>query len=180
MVLFAPDQVGGLSYDGGLALLVASVVNLHHFVLDGVIWKLRNMRIASVLIRKTRDEPGAQAPIGPTSSWLRPVVWSVCGLALAIWTFVFVNSQIIYPAAHSRGDFVSQNQTVDRAGWFGFDSSKIRIDLGRRMARAGNSELAIVSLERGLADYPDVSGYRTLATLYQQQGDFEAAESSSF
>ena len=34
--------------------LVASVVNLHHFVMDGAIWKLRNSRIASVLIRPSR------------------------------------------------------------------------------------------------------------------------------
>ena len=40
-----------------VVLLVASVVNLHHFVLDGAIWKLRDGRVARVLLR-TAEGPG--------------------------------------------------------------------------------------------------------------------------
>ncbi|MCA9510808.1 MAG: hypothetical protein KC560_08910, partial [Myxococcales bacterium] len=50
-LVFAPALLGGVSYDSGLALLVASCVNLHHFILDGAIWKLRDGAIARVLLR---------------------------------------------------------------------------------------------------------------------------------
>ena len=49
-LLFAPNALGRLPYDAGLALLIASCVNLHHFVLDGAIWKLRDGRIARILL----------------------------------------------------------------------------------------------------------------------------------
>ena len=51
-LVFAPQVLGGLPYDLGLGLMVASAVNLHHFVLDGAIWKLRNTRVAGVLLRR--------------------------------------------------------------------------------------------------------------------------------
>jgi hypothetical protein len=35
----------------GLGLLTASIVNLHHFVLDGAIWTLRDGRVARMLLR---------------------------------------------------------------------------------------------------------------------------------
>ena len=44
-LLFAPELLGKVPYDAGLATLVASTINLHHFVLDGAIWKLRDGRI---------------------------------------------------------------------------------------------------------------------------------------
>ena len=31
-------------------LIVTAVVNIHHFVLDGALWKLRDRRIAALLV----------------------------------------------------------------------------------------------------------------------------------
>ena len=50
-LMFAPGLLGRLPYESGLGLIVAAVVNLHHFVLDGAIWKLRDGRVANVLLR---------------------------------------------------------------------------------------------------------------------------------
>jgi len=49
-VLFAPGYLGSLPAESGLALMVAAIVNLHHFVLDGAIWKLRDKSVSRVLI----------------------------------------------------------------------------------------------------------------------------------
>ncbi|MGA2511316.1 MAG: tetratricopeptide repeat protein [Candidatus Acidiferrales bacterium] len=43
-------------------LIFTALVNIHHFVLDGAVWKLRDSRVASMLI-----EHSAQAPAGESS-----------------------------------------------------------------------------------------------------------------
>src|SRR5450432_1076265 len=43
-------------------LTFTALVNLHHFLLDGAIWKLRDSRIASLLLNKSDRQPKAGAP----------------------------------------------------------------------------------------------------------------------
>ncbi len=50
-LVFAPGLLSGIPHESGLALMVAAAVNLHHFVLDGAIWKLRDGRVARILLR---------------------------------------------------------------------------------------------------------------------------------
>src|SRR4051794_9700706 len=63
-------------------LVFTALVNLHHFVLDGAIWKLRDGKIASMLLA-TRDSAAAltkrAAAVGQGGGWRRPVQ-----LALAV------------------------------------------------------------------------------------------------
>ena len=51
VLLLAPGVFGRVPYDLGLSALVAAAVNLHHFVLDGAIWKLRDGRVARIPLR---------------------------------------------------------------------------------------------------------------------------------
>ena len=78
-LVVGPQALGPLSSDAGLAMLVASAVNIHHFVLDGAIWKLKG-RIAEVLIRSGSDVEGPARPARRFG--LRHAVWAACGLAL--------------------------------------------------------------------------------------------------
>ena len=56
---FAPGALGRVPFEAGLGLLVAAAVNLHHFVLDGAIWKLRDPRVGrGPGGRRPRDHPG--------------------------------------------------------------------------------------------------------------------------
>ena len=51
-------------------LTFVSLVNLHHFILDGAIWKLRDGRIARLLLgSKTGSDP-ASGEVKPVSGWL--------------------------------------------------------------------------------------------------------------
>jgi hypothetical protein len=67
-LLFAPGLLGRLPYESGLALLVAACVNIHHFILDGAIWRLRDGRIAKLLLRSGEGEV-APAPIDARRGW---------------------------------------------------------------------------------------------------------------
>ena len=81
-LLFAPGVLGTIGYNDGLFLLIATVVNLHHFVLDGAIWKLRDSKIAGILIRPTQEvERGSAGP-----ARFRPIVWVVG--TVCVFTFV--------------------------------------------------------------------------------------------
>ena len=52
-LLLIPVFFGKTSWDTGLGFVLFAVVNLHHFILDGAIWKLRDGRVAGVLLRPT-------------------------------------------------------------------------------------------------------------------------------
>lgn len=130
--------VGGtLSYGTGLALLVAAGVNIHHFMLDGVIWKLRHMRIASVLIR---DVPAPNTLTdGSVASGLltRRIVWGIASAALSVALFVFWQQSVLAPRAWERGDYPAVGRTLDRLAWLSYDSHAARVQLGDAM-RAEN------------------------------------------
>jgi tetratricopeptide (TPR) repeat protein len=42
-------------------LIVTAVVNIHHFILDGVVWKLRDPRVSKVLTSVAAEDPGVRA-----------------------------------------------------------------------------------------------------------------------
>src|SRR5208282_4729468 len=46
-------------------LIFTALVNIHHFLLDGAIWKLRDSRVASRLISTAETAPAAQPVAGP-------------------------------------------------------------------------------------------------------------------
>lgn len=50
-------------------LIVTAVVNLHHFVLDGVVWKLRNPRVAQALVESTGATMAPAAPAAAERRW---------------------------------------------------------------------------------------------------------------
>ena len=64
-LVIAPFLIDNMSWTGGLAILTFAMINLHHFVLDGAIWKLRDGRVARVLLR---SEPAREASHPPHTS----------------------------------------------------------------------------------------------------------------
>lgn len=76
--------------------IVAAVVNIHHFMLDGVVWKLRNPRVGQVLVGRPGGPGGpAAAPagesapvaaLGPSASGSRiaSLAWRVPAVALLV------------------------------------------------------------------------------------------------
>lgn len=120
-LVFAPGVLGNVPFDAGLGALVAAAVNLHHFVLDGAIWKLRDGRIARILLRGQADgQPGG--PPRRSGAWLRRAVWtaglgSVCVLVLGTWERVFGLTQATRHASEAlaAGDDDAVRAAVERA-----------------------------------------------------------------
>jgi tetratricopeptide (TPR) repeat protein len=71
-------------------LIVTSVVNIHHFILDGVVWKLRDPRVAQLLVEGEAAQ--TRSATAPTRA-LVPVLWTrrfvaAPGRALAVTLLV--------------------------------------------------------------------------------------------
>lgn len=144
-LLFAP---GTDELDWNFALLIAAVVNIHHFVLDGAIWKLRHMKIARVLIGGGRadDEGAANAADGlaaRAAPWVRRGVWAVASLGVVLIGQSLIEAHVIEPAARRAGDWPAVAASLDRQAWLGQHSAHERFRLGLAFERAGDRAEAI-------------------------------------
>jgi tetratricopeptide (TPR) repeat protein len=98
-LLFAPNLLGTVSWEGGLGILLFAMVNLHHFILDGAIWKLRDGRIARVLLH-TDASPAPPPDERRRSGWVSPALWAAGSACLVvplvqIWDLRAVGSEEI-------------------------------------------------------------------------------------
>jgi len=117
VILFDPGVVGPLPNSTSLALLVASVVNIHHFILDGAIWKLRDSRIASILIR---TDAGSNRPIDaadPARPWQRRAVWTIAAAGCALAFFKYAHQDLLFPRAIENRDFAAARSIIERLSW---------------------------------------------------------------
>jgi tetratricopeptide (TPR) repeat protein len=167
MLLFAPGLLGRLPFDGGLAAVTAAAVNIHHFVLDGVLWKLRQSRVGGVLLR---SKP---ASAEPATFWVaplrRPMV--AVGLAsLAILLFGLAEEEFGLIRRMGRGDIAGAERSLDRLAWIGRDSATARGALGERRMRAGDAKGAEKQLEIGVRVFPTSSGWVSLGLARGSQG----------
>jgi hypothetical protein len=144
-LVFAPMMIGSFSYSGDVALLVASTVNLHHFVLDGAIWRLRDDRVGRVLVN---EAPMLPAPIGVSRRpWLAPLVFGTGA--------VFVVSQIVraleghaFARSLARQEISRAERALDRLGLIANDQYELRLELGMLARDTGDLDMAIRAFER--------------------------------
>jgi len=168
-IALGPAALGWRSLDAGLALLVAAAVNVHHFILDGAIWKLRG-RVAAVLIRNADDEADA----APRRPLVRNAVWATCALALGagLWQ---VAQEELSRRALVRGDLAAAERAEARLAWIGHDRAQARRILGRERLAEGDVAAARAQLERSLALEPSLAGHALLARALARAGDARSA-----
>jgi len=173
-LLFAPGLLGRLPFDMGLALLTAAVVNLHHFVLDGAIWKLRDGRVASLLLREPH-EPGPQPQAAPGSRRLGPALGWVVGLASLLVAAASAWEGFAGNRAFDRADFQRAKLALARLVWLGQDSPKIRVSLAEHAQRFETLEAAREQIDRSLALWPTAEAWAALGRWYEESGKSEEA-----
>jgi tetratricopeptide (TPR) repeat protein len=178
-LLLAPRLLGDVSYDGtSLALLVAAVVNLHHFVLDGAIWKLRDGRIARLLVRSPAGGGAIEAAAGGngwSARWLRRGVWAVGLASVTVGMGSYLEARYGFERALRRGDVWQARRALDRLAWVGRDGADQRSRLGREFARQQVYQAALGEFERSLALRPSAEVWRSTAEVHWRRGRFEQA-----
>jgi tetratricopeptide (TPR) repeat protein len=173
-LLFAPWLLGNVAWDRGLSLLIFSIVNLHHFILDGAIWKLRDGRVARALLR---DAPPAEAAGGPAASRPRArarwTATAVAGVgAVCLWAQI---DELLLHNAIRWGRTDMTRAVLERLDWFGRDYAHVRLQLGRDLMRSGSYGEALAQFEVSLALAPSVAAWRGKGRALEKLGQPAAA-----
>ena len=176
--LFMPAALGGASWYPGLGALLFAVVNLHHFALDGAVWKLRDGQVARALLRGSEPPtpdtgPGAIAPERP--GWLWRLVWIGGALALALTLYERVERRLWLPSITSRADIPAARASLDRLRWIGRDSPRDRLVLANAYASTGDRLNAAGQLRRSIEIHPTPAAWIGLAGLHERASEPEAA-----
>jgi tetratricopeptide (TPR) repeat protein len=168
-LLFAPGLLGRIPYDAGLGALIAAVVNLHHFVLDGAIWKLRDGRIARILVRSERA--AAPLPIGePRRRWLAPALLGIGALSCATMVLAEFETEFGLRRAYARVDVPRMRSALARLDWIGRDSANNHLSFGRLLAAQGEPGGAIREYQQSVNLYPTADAWVSLGDLLDEKG----------
>jgi cytochrome c-type biogenesis protein CcmH/NrfG len=173
-LLLAPHLLGGLPWDAGLAAVLFSAVNLHHFLLDGAIWKLRDGRVAQVLLRDVPVEPSAGAGAASTGRWPRRIVWTLAVASLVVPLLVIVGFNAVRRATNVR----DLDRAVGILRWVGHETTQLHVDLADRFATAQNHQRAIEHYRRSIELFPTGRAWTGLGLQQRALGDWDAALAS--
>jgi hypothetical protein len=169
LLFFSPGLLGSVPYDSGLALLAASALNVHHFAIDGVIWKLRDGPVARALLG-TGQEPLASKPIPARIGWMRPVVFAV-GMASLVTSAVFVWEWKTLENAEVERYEVGLN----RLRLIGRDSALGHARLASMFAQAGNHKRALEEIDRSLELLPNTEAWLIKGQIHEKDHYWSAA-----
>ncbi|HKJ24760.1 MAG TPA: tetratricopeptide repeat protein, partial [Myxococcota bacterium] len=171
--VFAPDLLGRLPFDAGLGILVASTVNLHHFILDGAIWKLRDGRVARILLRPR--EAAADAPIGPQGApWRAGLLWGLGALCVVLLFYGRYETGVAEDALRRR-DAGGATAALERLRWMGLDHAEGRRALGQLLSEQGREDQAGAEFERSLELRPSAAAWQAMAGHLARSGDLPGA-----
>ncbi len=169
-----------LHYDFTASFLVfTALVNIHHFILDGAIWKLRDGRVASLLLN-SRDRiasvaTGAGGWIAASARWLagnatpaRALRTSAAVLLLAFGTL----DQVRYYLGQ-RSDNLTDLQRAAKLD--GFDST-LQMRLARKAMNVGQMQEAENAWRQAMQENPtDPAAREGLLQLLIEQSRYDEA-----
>jgi tetratricopeptide (TPR) repeat protein len=167
VVLFGPETLGRLDFNFGLAMCVAAAVNLHHFMLDGVIWKLRNPKLAAVLLRGQRASHDIEPPTH-LAIWVRRSAWSIAILFCLAKVLPEIDLDHRFPTALQSKDYQTAESILDRAATYGRDSSILRMHLAKAISQTRNPARSIPNYRRSLELHPHAPGFVGLGELSEK------------
>jgi tetratricopeptide (TPR) repeat protein len=162
-------------------LIFTALVNIHHFILDGAIWKLRDGRIAALLVNSQAKVSSAAGQarsrlmdglrwVGGQSRSARVVRVGAMTLLLT-WAMV---DQVRYYFVLHRENLADLQRA---AAMDSFDAS-LQAQLGSKQLEAGNAAQAVAAWRQALQANPEdpVPRNRLLRFLIEQKRTSEAYE----
>jgi len=174
-LVFAPGVLGGVPFDLGLGVLAAALVNLHHFVLDGVIWKTSPGPVARLVRADWTPHPLFEPrPLG----WLRPLGVAIGIACVAIGLAGYWEAGVGLLRASERDDYVRMRTGMERLAWLGRDSPRFYVALSRLATQRGDGAQARRELERSLALYPTAEAWYVLGNWHEKAQDWRQAGSA--
>ncbi len=147
LLIFAPGYLGERPLSMGTLILTAAVVNLHHFALDSVVWKLRDGRVARILLREAGGVDGERSPVSRGAPWLRRLGWAGAALLLLSVLLIF-HEQGQLERAVLASDPVRIERAKSRLGWLGRANPAHEVALAQALLLRGHLDLAREALDR--------------------------------
>ncbi|MCH7866536.1 MAG: hypothetical protein IH881_02490 [Myxococcales bacterium] len=163
-LLFAPGFLGRVSIDAGLLVMISAAVNLHHYLLDAVIWKLRHSRIAKVLIL---DEDPDQSEPEPSASWVRPALVSLGVLSVTLMSIDAASTHLATRAIE-RQDPSGLSSAIRALSWIRRDSATLYFELSTLHQERGEIGAAIENAARAEELHDRYAYDIRLCALYSQ------------
>jgi tetratricopeptide (TPR) repeat protein len=174
-LLFAPGVLGRLPFDAGLGVLVAALVNLHHFMLDGAIWKLRDKRVAEPLLAgaPTRATP----PPAPARARrpVRALIGAFGVLSLGISAVGAYELNLGAAKSFERGDVERLERAERQLRWIGRASPELNVKVGLLRMQNGELDEAGRAFDKSLALYPTAAAHVGRGYLAARRGRFREA-----
>jgi tetratricopeptide (TPR) repeat protein len=144
-------------------------VNLHHFVLDGAIWKLRDGRVARILIRREAEDADAQESVPATGAFGRRLVWAIGAVCAGVMFVYTWEGYFGLRQALPRGDLERVGVALQRLSWLGRDNPQARAAYGTQWLRGGDPERAAAEFRRALELQETPQLWKALASAYGRQ-----------
>ncbi len=139
-------------------LTFTALVNLHHFLLDGAIWKLRDSRIASFLL----NQPESEAEVATLSgnSLLRQIRWIAGASTGARILRISAIALLLGWGGFDRLRFYWANvpdtlSSLTRAARLNPNDSSVQMRLAKVAEAAGDHEIALAALQKAAALNPN-------------------------
>jgi tetratricopeptide (TPR) repeat protein len=160
-------------YDFSTSFLIfLSLVNIHHFILDGQLWKLRDAKVSSMLVDRSAAQPAASASatsIARTRSTARLITRvAIVGL-LFLWGGL---EEIHFVMRNNEGNLSS----LQRAARINPYDSGTQQRIGRTEAQGGHSAEAVAAFEKAAAINPsNIALQESYARALIDSGRYEEA-----
>jgi Tfp pilus assembly protein PilF len=173
------SRFGGQAIGPDVGVLIAAAVNIHHFILDGAIWKLRDGRVARVLIRREAAGSRDADPVEPSPGrpWLAGAIYAVGALAtLAVIGAILVRDGMLHPALRS-GDLSTAHAALNRLEWVRHDGPEDYRKVGNLALQQKRYGEAAGYYQESLERHKSAETYLAVARLARASGrDDDAVE----
>jgi tetratricopeptide (TPR) repeat protein len=152
-------------------LIFTAIVNIHHFMLDGAVWKLRDSRVASLLIRTARGSASVATDVvtRATGQWN----WRFAkGAAL----FLLLALAGLDQTRHFLASRVDSRSSLTAAASLNPYDSDIHTRLGRVYASTGETQLMERALREAVRINPgNVDAQSALARMLVESNRYDDA-----
>lgn len=163
-------------------LIFMALVNLHHFILDGAVWKLRDGRLARLLLgRRDPGDTAAEVSLEAASAGGHHLGWLFGATRAARFTRRGLAALLLALAALDQWQNiavsrVSSGEDLDRAAAINPDDTRARFRLARQRFAAGDAAAARRELEALVARHPrNAPAQHLLGEVLLRSGDTAAA-----
>jgi tetratricopeptide (TPR) repeat protein len=138
-------------------LTFTALVNIHHFILDGALWKLRDSRVAAFLLNT--NEKAQSAEFGERSALQSATHWLTGSTPAARGIRIVTVALLLAWAAMDQLHFYWSNQAdslpaLERAAKLNPDDSAIQTRLARAETLAGKRDASLAALQRAASISP--------------------------